>query len=239
MVGIYKITCLANGKVYIGQSTNINARWKDHIRRLKICKHDNQYLQNAFNKYGEKNFKFEVICECEHDFDTLNTLEIEYIKKFNALDRKVGFNISSGGGNAYSLAGKSEDEIHDIYKKIVKSRLDKWRKIGNPRKGCHIGDEQKAYLSKINSGELHPMYGTKRVEHSKKMKGGNNPRAKKVVCLNTLEIFECAKEAGERYKTTNSNILKCCRHIQRTAGKDENGNKLMWMYLDEYKKEGE
>ena len=30
MIGIYKITNKINQKVYIGQSNNIEARWKDH-----------------------------------------------------------------------------------------------------------------------------------------------------------------------------------------------------------------
>lgn len=234
MIGIYKITCIGNGKIYIGQSTNIETRWKDHIRRLKTGKHDNQHLQNAFNKYGDKSFIFEVIEECDNNFDELNRLEIKYIRMLKATDRKIGFNISSGGGNAYSLYGKSKEEIKDIYKRIVESRIKKWSITGNPKKGTHISDEQKKHLSKINTGKLHPMYGKKRKEHSEKMKGRNNPRAKKVVCINTLEVFECAKYAGERYNTTNSNILKCCKHKQATAGKDSSGNRLSWMYLEEY-----
>ena len=30
MIGIYKITNKVNGKVYIGQSDNIERRWKNH-----------------------------------------------------------------------------------------------------------------------------------------------------------------------------------------------------------------
>ena len=31
MIGIYKITNKLNGKVYIGQSRDIDARWRQHI----------------------------------------------------------------------------------------------------------------------------------------------------------------------------------------------------------------
>ena len=238
MTGIYKITCKPNSKVYIGQSVDIKERWKDHIRRLKNNKHDNQHLQNAFNKYGIEAFTFEVIEECERNFDVLNKLEVKYIAKYDALNRKVGFNIATGGGNAYSLAGKTPEEIREICIRGAKTRSENWKKHGHPRKGTHISEEQKAHLSAVNTGKLNPWYGKKRPEQSEKMMGDKNPRAKAVICLNTLEVFECGKFAGAKYNTTNSNILKACRGTQRYAGKDAKGNKLRWMYYSEYVKEG-
>ena len=48
--GIYKITNLTNGMVYIGSSINIEIRLKHHFRELKNNRHKNRHLQNAFNK---------------------------------------------------------------------------------------------------------------------------------------------------------------------------------------------
>ena len=59
--GIYKITNLKNHKIYIGSSNNIMRRWYEHLRDLKNQKHCNSHLQNAWNKYGENNFLFEII----------------------------------------------------------------------------------------------------------------------------------------------------------------------------------
>ena len=67
MIGIYSITNLVNNKVYVGSSTNINHRFITHKSRLRNNIHCNKHLQNAWNKYGEENFKFEVIEECEED----------------------------------------------------------------------------------------------------------------------------------------------------------------------------
>ena len=64
MTGIYKIENLVNEKVYIGQAVNISRRWNEHKFHLKNNNHFNKHLQNAWNKYGEKNFKFEPIEEC-------------------------------------------------------------------------------------------------------------------------------------------------------------------------------
>lgn len=162
----------------------------------------------------------------------MNDREIYWIEKLDALNRDKGYNIASGGGNAYSLAGKSPDEISNIYKKIAKSRLKKWEKLGNPRKGFRMSDEQKKYLSFINSGSNNPHYGKSRPEHSKKMSGSNSPTARKVRCVTTNEAFGCAKDAGEKYNTTNSNILKCCKHRQKSAGKLEDGTRLVWEYIN-------
>jgi group I intron endonuclease len=57
--GIYKITNLINGDCYVGQSINIERRWKEHINKANSKK--KFLLHKAFNKYGTENFKFEIL----------------------------------------------------------------------------------------------------------------------------------------------------------------------------------
>lgn len=235
--GIYKITCITNNKVYIGQSTNIQERIKDHKRRLKNNKHDNSYLQNSWNKHGKENFKFEILEICENNFKILNEREIYWINEYNALDRRFGFNLSSGGGNGYSLAGKTEEEKVEIFKKMSITQSLNYSGVNAPNYGKSMSNEQKLKISNSLKGTNNPNYGMKMPEHSKAMKGKNNPRARKVICLNTLEIFDCAKYAGDKYNTTNSNILKCCKQKQKSAGHSKKGQPLIWMYYEEYQKE--
>ena len=53
MVGIYAIQNNINGKLYIGQSIDIERRWKDE----QTCKGAvNDYLTRSFEKYGIQNF---------------------------------------------------------------------------------------------------------------------------------------------------------------------------------------
>jgi group I intron endonuclease len=57
--GIYKITNLINGDCYVGQSINIERRWREHINKANSKK--KFLLHKAFNKYGTENFKFEIL----------------------------------------------------------------------------------------------------------------------------------------------------------------------------------
>lgn len=60
--GIYTITNKVTGKLYIGESLDIYRRWhNEHIPQLRKNRHYNKELQNDFNKYGEKNFSFEIL----------------------------------------------------------------------------------------------------------------------------------------------------------------------------------
>lgn len=64
MIGIYSIKNKVNGKIYIGQSTDIIDRLRHHLSELRHNRHSNSYLQRSFNKYGEENFEFDVVEEC-------------------------------------------------------------------------------------------------------------------------------------------------------------------------------
>lgn len=66
--GIYKITNIKNNKFYIGStSESFLKRWNHHINSLRRGTHKNAHLQNAFNKYGENSFKFEILETCSKD----------------------------------------------------------------------------------------------------------------------------------------------------------------------------
>ena len=76
--GVYQIRNIINNQIYIGSSKNIQKRWKQHIKALCENKHDNIFLQNDWNNYGEDCFEFTILEFCEED--TQYKLEPEYFK---------------------------------------------------------------------------------------------------------------------------------------------------------------
>ena len=77
-------------------------------------------------------------------------------------------------------------------------------------------------------GENNSMHGKRHTEEAKEKiseanKGENHPQCRKVILLNTGEIFDYIKQAEEKYGVNHSNISKCCLGKYKSAGKDENG----------------
>ena len=58
--GIYKIENLINGKVYIGQSIEIERRFKKHLTAK-----DNTVIHKAIRKYGKENFSLQILEKCD------------------------------------------------------------------------------------------------------------------------------------------------------------------------------
>lgn len=96
-IGIYMIRNSINNKIYIGQSVNIERRWKDHKIDLKNNKHQNCHLQLSYNKYGGDNFEYNIIFKCTSI--ELNKNEIYFINKYKSYDNKYGYNQTFGGDN--------------------------------------------------------------------------------------------------------------------------------------------
>lgn len=100
--GIYSIRNKENNKRYIGESTNIIKRFKEHKESLEQNKHHSYKLQKDYNKYGVDNFEFEIleIVYQTEDIDTIYKLKMHlvylenfYIKKFISIDR--GYNCEN------------------------------------------------------------------------------------------------------------------------------------------------
>ena len=137
--GIYCIENLVNDKKYIGQSVDIDKRWYEHRRTLRLKQHDNIYLQRAWDKYGEDNFRFYIITIC--DSERLKDLEIHFITLFNTTDNAYGYNMTNGGEGTSGY--KHTEEI----KKYI-SEIQTGRNLSEE----HIGSIKNAWKQKIDSG---------------------------------------------------------------------------------------
>lgn len=102
--GIYKYQNNINGKVYIGQAVDIQARYRGH-KSSSFNPRDKDYnmvIHQAIRKYGLENFSFEVIEECERE--QLNEREVYWIAYYDSY--RKGYNATEGGNESHIHLGK-------------------------------------------------------------------------------------------------------------------------------------
>ena len=165
---IYYITNKVNKKQYIGETINFEERKAKHLAALRSNKHHSIKLQRAYNKYGEENFKKEIIGIC-NSYEEMNEAEKKWIKYYNAVLSDEFYNIAEGGFNSNPCAG--------LDKEAEKNRR---KKLSDAAKG-----EKNHFYGKHFKKEEHPFYGKHHSESAKKKmsdakKGGNSPTAKGV-----------------------------------------------------------
>lgn len=148
MVGIYIITNNINGKVYIGQSKNIQQRWKAHRTRPFNSNAEtyNTPLYRAIRKYGLNNFSFEILEECL--VEELNKKEKYYIDKYNSNDLEHGYNLTNGGDTISENYKLSLEEVMQISFLLSNTELS----------GKEIGEQfniSQRMISGINLGQYY------------------------------------------------------------------------------------
>lgn len=145
MIGIYKFQNKINDNIYIGQSIDIEKRYKDHINRSKN-KNSNQYnsvLHQAIRKYGIQNFTFEVIQECSKEI--LNEREKYWIQYYDSF--KNGYNCTSGGDEQESTKKFDQQFIKNIQQVLIENQLS-YQEIHKKYK-ISLGK-----ISEINTGKV-------------------------------------------------------------------------------------
>lgn len=152
--GIYCIENLVNGKLYIGQSTNIRLRWNLHRSRLNRCVLENPHLQSAWTKYGESSFRLIVLEECT--FDLLDQREVYWISQLGTTDRSLGYNINSGGHANKSVSAETREKL-----RIANLGAN------NPGFGKKRSEETRLKMSLAATGENNYHYGKKYTEEEK------------------------------------------------------------------------
>lgn len=166
----------------VGYSVNLRNRRRDHFTKLSKGVHGNRYLQSAYNKYGKKSFKFEVIEECQERF--LCSLEHYWATILNTHNRKIGYNILPTDPRAINykpsketierlvkrMTGskkgpRSEETKRRISKSLMGYKMtpERLKKHTEVRKGLFLGrklsDEVKRNMSIAKSGANNPNFG--------------------------------------------------------------------------------
>ncbi len=104
--GVYKLTCKATGRIYVGSSTSLRKRAHTHARELRAGEHANSALQSDFRTYGGDRFAFSLVCE-SRDARQAELLEAQCIRDAMAGGRTLFYNATTDGKGISGAAAVS------------------------------------------------------------------------------------------------------------------------------------
>jgi len=219
MIGIYKVTSPV-GRVYIGQSTDIDYRFSCY-KRLK-CKPQLR-IYNSFMKYGVDNHVFEIVEECSAE--SLNERERHWQDFYNVLG-KEGLNCLLV--STESLRKVLSDEMKlKISKSLTGFRhTDESRaKISKGLTGRPVSEKTRLKLYEYNKNKKVSLETARKISEAlkgrkipkdviekrrKSQSGSNSAHARIVLNTENGVFYGCIKEAAECYginKSTLNNFL--------------------------------
>ncbi len=135
-VHVYKATNKINGKVYIGITSDLVRRKRQHNNSRYGSK--NTVFSRALSKYGWDSFQWDVIETCP-SVSEANDRERFWINYYNSI-APFGYNICSGGGGTQGFS----------HPQTLESRL----KISAALKGRTVSNETRLKISQTHKGKL-------------------------------------------------------------------------------------
>lgn len=222
--GIYSIENIINHKKYIGQSVNVEHRWYCHRSDLKNKKHDNDYLQKSWNKYGEENFQFRVLEQCHRDM--LNEKERYYIDLYNTMNRDYGYNLKSGGQDRNYVTDDVKKKISIANKKYYDEHPEaKTQKANAAYEQWQNPDVKAKILGENNGmyGKTHSPEAREKISKAQKGRTSKHRNTTPVFCVELDRLFVDAVTACNEIglnKTRAGNIHEVCKGIRnrKTVG---------------------
>ena len=157
-------------------------------------------LSRAIQKHGKKSFTV-VRIDTAQSKEEANQKEMLWIERYNSTNSEYGYNLSIGG----SFGNFNEE---------TRKRMSE----------SHKGEKNNFY------GKHHSAQAREKMACAKKgvYADEKHPRAKKVVCVETGEVFNTIKEAAKKHKLSPQKISSVCAgaYGRRTTGG------LHWEYAD-------
>lgn len=207
---IYLLTCLVNGKRYIGFTTNLRQRISNHRGRAGKYGY---HLANAINKHGWDQFTCEVLAS-SRDVEYMQ-MEIEpyFIQLYDTFhENGRGYNMTHGGEGTFG------------YKRTPEER----RAMSERRKGKVATPETLAKLSAATRGENNPNYGKTHSQETrakisagikqacKEGRGGGQPWTSERCARASKAVKKRLQEHPEQLAIARAN---CLAHAARCKGK--------------------
>ena len=211
--GVYIISY--NNKNYVGSSSNLKKRLREHFSCLKRNTHPNKRLQNAYNKYGEIYFSYKIVATCPSEY--LIKLEQWFIDNTKNTVNLNPFDYSSKGRKVLKKTRKKISKA--LTGKIVSEetkQLLSLAKLGRPH---YILEETKIKMSesgkkKVFSEQHKENLRIAALNRSKnlseKVKGENNPSAKlNLEIIREIRSSELSvKELADKFNVAKMTIYK-------------------------------
>lgn len=252
---VYKVyihTNKINSKKYVGITMRKpEKRFGFKGNGYKPC----PYFYKAIQKYGWENFEHEIVL-CNLTKQEAEMFEIELIKYYKSNDSTYGYNIANGGNSVGKIAQSTKDKISQAHtgKKLSEKHKENIGK-GNPDKKQVICIETGDIFNSITIAsekfnihttsivavcknkrhtvnDLHFAYLKDYLENKSKYIHLKYYINKSVICLNTMIVYNSAKDAASSLGINKISVRMCCNGIYKSAGG------YNWMYLEEYKKYG-
>ena len=224
---VYCHTNKINGKQYIGITKYGNEpekRWRYGFG------YKNTVFGIAIEKYGWENFEH-VILKNNLTYDEASTLEKYYIKEFHTWleDPECnGYNTTLGGEGYSNPSPEQKEKMRKISTELWKNDEYRKKNIEGRKKYTWTEQHRKNFSNALKGRTLS--------EEHKKHLSENSGQAKKVICIETGEIFNSCSEAAESMglsKNTRSHISRVCRGLEKSAGKHPiTKEKLHWKYFE-------
>ena len=174
-------------------------------------------LQRALKKYGVDSFTWELLEEVPKE--NLNEREKYYIEKYDSFYNDYNSTLGGEGCLGREVTQSTRDKIKTTLTGKYVGEDSVWY-------GKHHTDESKQKISEARKGKL---LSEEHKQHIKDNapRGGNHKKSKKVVCLETSEVFDTITQANKTYRC---DVSKCIR----SRCKDRTAGGYHWMYYDEY-----
>jgi group I intron endonuclease len=212
---IYKITNLVNGKLYAGQTVrSLGDRWADHKR--DSLNGVDYPLHFAIRKYGVDNFIIEEL-DFASSIEELNEKEIFWIKELNSLCKNGnGYNVLTGGLGLKDINSEPTINITTGMEFISGKEMAKYYGLSNDFVYKVLMGHKR--LKNGNVFRYKDLEKQRRADIRSSFVPLHKALPKKIICLDTKELFDSAKSASVKLGITRTSITNNLSGRSRHAG---------------------